>query len=100
MIFDLLPHPKPHLICNTSVYSAPLTFDGALPLGDYLFAAADDGNGIFERGKGIADEVSPKTSSAVVTPEPATIALLGIGLAGIAGGAARRKLKKKAVENS
>ncbi len=29
-------------------------------------------------------------------PEPATIALLGIGLAGLAGGAARKKLKKKA----
>ncbi len=33
-------------------------------------------------------------------PEPATIALLGIGLAGLAGGAARKKWKRKAVDNS
>ena len=31
-------------------------------------------------------------------PEPTTIAILGIGLAGLAGGAARRKWKKKAVD--
>ena len=33
-------------------------------------------------------------------PEPATIARLGIGIAGLAGGAARRKLKNKEVEKS
>ncbi len=33
-------------------------------------------------------------------PEPTTIALLGIGLAGLAGAEARRRRKKKAVDNS
>lgn len=38
-------------------------------------------------------------TEAAPVPEPATIALLGIGIARLAGGAARRKLKNKIVDN-
>jgi hypothetical protein len=39
-------------------------------------------------------KIGDQFSSSNPVPEPTTIALLGIGLAGLAGGAVRRRLKK------
>ncbi len=55
--------------------------------------------GVVKSGEGFAlDDIVYAHEAAV--PEPATVALLGIGIAGIAGAEVRRRLKKKVVDNS
>ncbi len=46
---------------------------------------------------GIGAEVTSFDLEMYASPEPSTILLMGIGFVGLAGGAARRKLKKKSV---
>ena len=92
--WDTLP-PDPFQPSPFYVFTAPLTYTGALPVGSYLFAVADNFNGVFETGKNIADKHSPKTTSATAVPEPSTIALLGFGMVGLVGVGVRRKMKKK-----
>ena len=83
------------------VYSGTLTYSGLDEddIGYYLFSGGDidlvDGISTYPDEITLTGgEFSPKTTSSQAVPEPTTLLLLGIGLLGIVGSAAKKNRKK------
>jgi len=64
-------------------YSAQIAWSGDVPAGMWFFALADIDGGM--AAKVLGGEFSPKTAGSQHAPEPASMLLLSVGLAGLAG---------------
>jgi hypothetical protein len=84
-----------------NIYGTGLSYSGVS--GDLLTGTLSDGSSISTivsfSGTGAEINLFNQEEQTPV-PEPTTIALLGIGLAGLAGAEVRRRRKKKAVDKS
>ncbi len=84
-------------VFNKSVSLSVSTFGSDLLSGSFTLTGVNKSMGWWGSNRAILT-IDYETGDPPAVPEPATVALLGIGLVGLAGAEARRRRKKKAVD--